>query len=58
MEPYLDKGYHLFTDNWYNALPLTKYMSFWRTYITGTLRSGIYPSRRDEKEIEERRNDL
>ena len=37
MEPYLDKGYHLFTDNWYNSLPLTKYMSFWRTYITGTL---------------------
>ena len=24
MEPYLDKGYHLFTDNWYNSLPLTK----------------------------------
>ena len=38
MDPYLDKGYHLFTDNRYNSLPLTKYMSLQRTY-TGTLRS-------------------
>ena len=24
MEPYLDKGYHLFTDNWYNSVSLTR----------------------------------
>ena len=24
MEPDLDKGYHFFTDNWYNSFPLTK----------------------------------
>ena len=36
MELYLDKGYHLFTDIWCNSLPLTKYMSLRRTYITGT----------------------
>ena len=30
----------IFTDNWYNSLPLTKYMSFRRTYITDTLTSG------------------
>ena len=38
MEPYLDKGYHLFTDNWYNSVSLTEYMSKRNTYITGTLR--------------------
>ena len=27
MNLYLDKGYHVFTDNWYNSVPLTKYMS-------------------------------
>ena len=27
MEPYLDKGYHLFTNNWYNSVSLTEYMS-------------------------------
>ena len=38
MEAFLDKGYHLFTDNWYNSLPLTKYMSLRRTCITRALR--------------------
>ena len=37
MEPYLNKGYHLFTDNWYNSVSLTEYMSKRNTYITGTL---------------------
>ena len=39
MNPYLDKGYHVFTDNWYNSVPLTKYMSVRKTYITGTLQA-------------------
>ena len=39
MAPYLDKGHHLFTDNWYNSVPLTKHMSLHKTYITGTLRA-------------------
>ena len=39
MAPYFEKGYHLFPDNWYNSLPLKKYMYLQRTYITGTLRS-------------------
>ena len=39
MERYLDKGYHLFTDNWYNSVSLTEYMSKRNTYITGTLRA-------------------
>ena len=38
MEPYLNKGYHLFTDNWYNSVSLAEYMSKRNTYITGTLR--------------------
>ena len=37
MEPYLDKGYHLFIDNWYNSVSLTQYMSKRNTYITSTL---------------------
>ena len=39
MERYLDKGYHLFTDNWYNSVSLTECMSKRNTYITGTLRA-------------------
>ena len=39
MNPYLDKGYHVFTDNWYSSVTLTKYMSDRKTYITGTLRA-------------------
>lgn len=39
MNPYLDKGYHVFTDNWYNSVPLTKYMTQRKTYISGTLRA-------------------
>ena len=38
MEPCLNKGYHLFTDNWYNSVSLTEFMSKRNTYITGTLR--------------------
>ena len=38
MEPYLEKGYHVFTDNYYNSVSLTKFLSSKGTYITGTLR--------------------
>ena len=38
MEPYLNKDYNLFTDNWYNSVSLTEYMLKRNTYITGTLR--------------------
>ena len=37
MEKYLEKGYHLFTDNFYNSVSLTEHMS--RKKITGTLRA-------------------
>ena len=37
MEPYLNKGYYLFTDSWCNSVSLTEYMSKRNTYNTGTL---------------------
>ena len=38
MKPFLSKGYHVFTDNFYNSVALTEYLSKQKTYITGTLR--------------------
>ena len=38
MENFLFKGYHLFADNYYNSVALTRHFTNQRTYITGTLR--------------------
>ncbi|XP_072392455.1 uncharacterized protein [Diabrotica undecimpunctata] len=38
MEPYLDKGHHLFLDNFYNSILLSKSLSERKTHSTGTLR--------------------
>ena len=38
MEDYLDKGYTLYTDNYYNSVPLTEKMTEHSTYLCGTLR--------------------
>ena len=38
MTQFLNNGYHVFTDNYYNSVSLTKYLSNHGTYITGTLR--------------------
>ena len=38
MTPFLNKGYHVFGDNYYNSVSLTEYLSNHGTYITGTLR--------------------
>ena len=38
MKPYLQKGHHLFTDNWYNSVSLTQHISKRSTYITDTFR--------------------
>lgn len=35
---YLNKGYHLFVDNFFLSLPLAKYLFSQQTYVTGTLR--------------------
>ena len=39
MQPFLDKGYHVFTDNYYNLVALTNFLTTKKTYIAGTLRS-------------------
>ncbi|XP_065665600.1 piggyBac transposable element-derived protein 4-like [Hydra vulgaris] len=39
MEKFLGKGYHLYTDNFYNSFELTKHMINQKTYICGTLRT-------------------
>ena len=38
MHEILDKSYHLFTDTYYNLVPLTHYLTSRSTYLTGTLR--------------------
>ena len=38
MNDFLDKGYSLFTDNYYNSVGLANYLTKRSTYITGTLR--------------------
>ena len=48
MQSYFDKGYHLFTDNWYNSVSLTEYLLQRKTYITGTLRRD---RKRNPKEV-------
>ena len=39
MQPLLNKGYHLYTDNWYTSLPLYKYLHRQGTLACGTIRS-------------------
>lgn len=39
MDGYLDKGYVLYTDNFYNSVALTKQLTARKTYICGTLRN-------------------
>ena len=39
MSEFLNKGYHLFTDNWYNSVSLMEFLSQKKTYVTGTLRA-------------------
>ena len=37
-EDFLDKGYSLFVDNYYNSIQLTKYLATRSTYNCGTLK--------------------
>ena len=39
MQPLINKGYHLYTDNWYTSLPLHKYLHCHGTLACGTIRS-------------------
>ena len=38
MQNYLNKGHHLFIDNYYTSIPLVEYFSRNGTYVTGTIR--------------------
>ena len=38
MNPFLNKGYHVFTENYYNSVALTEFLSKQGMYLTGTLR--------------------
>ena len=39
IEPSLDKGYHLYIDNWYTSVPLLKFLFDHSTLACGTIRS-------------------
>lgn len=39
MQPYLNKGHHLFMDNFYNSVDLSTHLLSKKTHTTGTLRS-------------------
>ncbi|KAG4077287.1 hypothetical protein HA402_009916 [Bradysia odoriphaga] len=39
MQPYLDKGHHLYMDNFYNSVTLSTHLLSKQTHTTGTLRS-------------------
>ena len=39
MQPLLEVGYHLYTDNWYTSIPLYKYLHQHGTLACGTIRS-------------------
>ena len=39
MQSYLNKGHHLFMDNYYNSLPLSNKLLSKKTHVTGTLRA-------------------
>ena len=39
MQPLLQKGYHLYTDNWYTSLPLYRYLHLQGTLASGTIRN-------------------
>lgn len=39
LEPYLDRGHHIFMDNFYNSVGLSKKLLRRKTHTTGTLRA-------------------
>lgn len=47
LEDYLDKGYKVYMDNFYNSVTLTKLLNTRKTYVCGTLRSNRKENPRD-----------
>lgn len=44
MAPYLNRGHHLYMDNYYNSVDLSNTLLQYKTHSTGTLRSNRKPS--------------
>ena len=55
MEPLLEKGYHLYTDNWYSSITLFKYFYEHHTQACGTIRINRkgFPETSETGKIEE-----
>ena len=53
MIPFLNKGHHVFTDNYYNSVSLSEYLSNHGTYTKGTLRKDrkLNPKWKDKGEV-------
>lgn len=60
MDPYLNRGHHLYMDNYYNSVDLSHTLLNYKTHSTGTLRSNRKPSPKCiiTKKTGKRRNDL
>ena len=43
MEPLLNKGYNLYTDNYYTSVPLSMYLLSQQTHLSGTIRANRIP---------------
>ncbi|KAK3761062.1 hypothetical protein RRG08_022467 [Elysia crispata] len=43
MKKFLNKGYHLFIDNWYTSVPLLEFLHGMQTMCTGTARANRVP---------------
>ena len=44
MDPSLDMGYNLYTDNWYTVVPLAEFLSSRNTNITGMVHTNQKPA--------------
>lgn len=59
MGNYLNKGFHIFVDNFFTSIPLAKALYLKLTYLTGTLRSnrkGIPPSMKEKFHVGQTKN--
>ena len=52
MEPYLDQGRCLYTDNWYTTVPLAELLLKRKTHLTGTVRANRKGNPKDNDAVE------
>lgn len=60
MRQYLNKGHHLFMDNFYNSVGLSKILLQCKTHTTGTLRSNrkLNPTHITSKTVKLKKGDF